>query len=272
MSGCSPPGSEPAPHACAFYRRALMALQAAQVPFLVGGGYALAYYAGIIRHTKDLDIFVYPHHCAHALEVLHTIGYYTELTFPHWLGKACSSSDCIDVIFSSGNCIATVDEVWFAHAVAGGVLGLPVHFCPPEEMLWSKSYVMERERYDGADIMHLLHACSAQFDWHRLLRRFGAHWRVLLNYLILFGFVYPAKQSYIPTWVMQDLLDRLQHEVHRPAPTDQLCQGTLLSRAQYLIDIECWGYRDARLRPAGLMTAADIAHWTAAISEEERAL
>ena len=42
MSGCSPPRSEPAPHAGAFYRRALMALQAAQVPFLVGGGYAVA--------------------------------------------------------------------------------------------------------------------------------------------------------------------------------------------------------------------------------------
>jgi hypothetical protein len=51
MSGCSPLGSEPAPHACAFYRRALLTLQAAQVPFLVGGGYALAHYVGIIRHT-----------------------------------------------------------------------------------------------------------------------------------------------------------------------------------------------------------------------------
>jgi hypothetical protein len=48
MSGCSPLGSEPAPHACAFYRRALLALQAAQVPFLVGGGYALAHYVSKI--------------------------------------------------------------------------------------------------------------------------------------------------------------------------------------------------------------------------------
>src|SRR5262245_34706741 len=138
MSRCSSLGSEPAPHACAFYRRALMALQAAQVPFLVGGGYALAHYAGVTRYTKDFDIFVYPHDCAHALEVLHTTGYYTELTFPHWLGKACSGPDCIDVIFSSGNCIATVDEGWFTHAVAGNALGIPVHFCPPEEILWSK--------------------------------------------------------------------------------------------------------------------------------------
>jgi hypothetical protein len=70
---------------------------------------------------------------------------------------------------------------------------------------------------------------------------------------------------------MQDLLERLQHEVHHAPPTDQVCQGTLLSRAQYLIDTGCWGYRDARLRPTGLMTAADIAQWTAAILEEEHA-
>jgi hypothetical protein len=57
------------------------------VPFLVGGEYALAHYTGIIRHTKDFDIFVYPHHCAYTLEVLYTTGYYTELTFPHWLGN-----------------------------------------------------------------------------------------------------------------------------------------------------------------------------------------
>src|SRR5437870_13785820 len=108
MSGCSPLGSAPAPHACAFYRRALLALQAAQVPLLVGGGYALAHYVGIIRHTKDFDIFVYPPHCAHALEVLHTPGHYTELTFPHWLGKARSGTARIDVLFSPGNCSATV--------------------------------------------------------------------------------------------------------------------------------------------------------------------
>jgi len=33
--------------------------------------------------TVDLDIFVYPHHCAYALKVLYTTGGYTELTFPH---------------------------------------------------------------------------------------------------------------------------------------------------------------------------------------------
>lgn len=258
-----------AAHTDAFYRRALLALQASQVPFLVGGAYALAHYTGIDRDTKDFDIFVHPRICASTLELLRATGYHTELTFPHWLGKVLCGEGCIDVIFSSGNGIAQVDETWFAHAVAGQVFGIPVQLCPPEEMLWSKSYIMERERYDGADIMHLLHAYGERFDWPRLLERFGSHWRVLLSHLILFGFVYPAAQAQIPAWVLQELLHRLQGEQHSSAPLDQLCQGTLLSRAQYCIDINGWGYRDARLMPTGRMTAADIAHWTAAIAGRE---
>src|SRR5262245_2909963 len=82
-----------------FYRQALLALQAAQVPFLVGGAYALAHYAGVDRDTKDLDIFVHPSMCTRTLEVLCSTGYHTELTFPHWLGKALCGEGCIDVIF-----------------------------------------------------------------------------------------------------------------------------------------------------------------------------
>jgi hypothetical protein len=261
---------ELAPQSCTFYRQALSALQTSQIPFLVGGAYAFARYTGIIRDTKDFDIFVYPGHCTQTLEVLQTAGYHTELTFPHWLGKAFLGEHCIDVIFSSGNGIAQVDDEWFTHAIMGNVFGISVQFCPPEEMLWSKGYVMERERYDGADIAHLLRAYGERFDWPRLLKRFGAHWRVLLSHLILFGFAYPTEQSRLPTWVMQELLYRLQRELHSPPPTDPICQGTLLSRAQYCVDIDHWKYQDARLVPLGKMTAADIEHWTAAIAGEDR--
>jgi hypothetical protein len=148
-------------------------------------------------------------------------------------------------------------------------MGIPVSFCPPEEMLWSKSYIMERERYDGADVVHLLHTQGERFDWRRLLHRFGPHWRVLLSHLVLFGFVYSTWQSHIPGWVMQELLSRLQGEIHQPSSADLLCQGTLLSRAQYRMAIECWGYRDARLAPYGNMTAEAIAQWSAAFAAEE---
>ena len=34
---------------------------------------------------------------------------------------------------------------------AGEALGIPVRFCAIEEMIWSKGYIMERERFDGAE-------------------------------------------------------------------------------------------------------------------------
>jgi hypothetical protein len=53
-------------------------------------------------------------------------------------------------------------------------------------------------------------------------------------------------------------------------PDDKTCQGTLISRAQYLVDIGPWGYRDARLAPGIKMTPADIAQWTRAINADKK--
>jgi hypothetical protein len=42
-------------------------------------------------------------------------------------------------------------------------------------MIWSKAFIMERERFDGADVMHLIHENANRLDWNRLLERFGQH-------------------------------------------------------------------------------------------------
>ena len=249
----------------AFYREAIRTLADAAVPFLVGGAYAFERYTGIARHTKDFDIFVRPRDLDRALAVFQAAGYHTELTFPHWLGKAFCGGDFIDVIFCSGNGLAQVDDEWFAYAVEAEVLGLPVKLSPPEEMIWSKAFVLERERYDGADVAHVLRAQAEHLDWARLLRRFGEHWRVLLSHLTLFGFIYPCERDRIPRNVLEDLLRRLQADLDTPAAPERVCQGTLVSREQYLVDVERWGYADARLQPRGNMTRQDVDHWTAAI-------
>jgi hypothetical protein len=193
-------------------------------------------------------------------------GYRTELTHPHWLGKVYGEDAYVDVIFRSGNAVVEVDDLWFRHAVPGEVFGIPVGLCPPEEILWSKSYVMERERFDGADEAHLLRACAERLDWARLLARFGPHWRLLLAHLTIFGFVYPAERARIPVSVMNELLEKLTRELEQNSSDGQVCQGTFLSRSQYLIDVERWGYEDARLAPRGPMSSEDVARWTASIS------
>ena len=252
----------------AFYRRALEVLRTARIPFLISGAFAFTHYTGIERITKDFDVFVRRDDAARALEALAADGCRTELTFPHWLGKAFSGDDFIDVIFNSGNGAAPVDDAWFEHASHGVVFGLTVPLAPVEELLWQKALIMERERYDGADVLHLILACARTLDWRRLIARFGDHWRVLLSYLVLFGFVYPSERHRVPSGVMQELLRRLQREESSAAPTARICYGTVLSREQYLADVEKWGFRDARLRPVGGMTEDEIVHWTAAIARE----
>jgi len=251
--------------AAEFYIDALRKLQETNIPFLVGGAFAYSHYSRVPRDTKDIDVFVKAEDLPRVLEAFQKLGYQTEVPFPHWLGKIRSGDHFMDLIFASGNGLARVDELWFDHAQRTNVLGLIVRLTPVEEMIWSKAFILERERFDGADVNHLLRATGPSLDWPRLLMRFGDYWRVLLSHLILFGFAYPDKRQNIPTWVMDELMRRLS--VSRPNLQNDVCYGTLLSREQYLHDVRAWNYRDGREQPQGLMTREQIDIWTNAIDE-----
>jgi hypothetical protein len=237
----------------------------------VGGAYAFTRYTGIARPTKDFDLFVRYRDLERSLAVLAADGFKTEFTFSHWLGKAYKDDDFVDLIFSSGNGVAAVDDQWFDNAPSAEVLGVTVRLTPPEEMIWSKSFVIERERCDVADVLHILHACGPTLDWRRLVGRYGRWWRVLMAHLVLFGFTYPGERTKIPVKVLDAFLDRFKRELHRDASRRKLCQGTLFSRQQFLVDIERWGYEDARLDlHGGNMTAGEVDAWTAAIFDEKK--
>ena len=250
-----------------FYRDALALMSKSGIPFLVGGAFALQRYTGLARDTKDIDIFVKPEDIKQTLATFERAGFATQLPYPHWLAKANCGEHFIDIIFSSGNGLAVVDDEWFAAAPDAEVMGMPVKLSPVEEIIWSKAFIMERERFDGADVAHLLHATAQSLDWPRLLRRFDGHWQVLFTHLVLFGYIYPTERHLIPNWVMSQLTEKFQAGVS-PA-SERICRGTYLSRAQYLPDITDWGYLDARVVPEGPMTAEQADIWTnAAIMDE----
>ena len=251
-----------------FYCHTLAVFEQAKLDVLVGGAYAFARYTGIERHTKDLDVFVRRADFGKALRALASAGYQTSLPFPHWLGKAYCGEFFVDVIYCSGNGIAPVDDEWFQNAPRDSVFDVPVMLCPREEMIWSKSFVQERERFDGAVVAHMLLKCADSLDWRRLLRRFGADWRVLLSHLVLFGYIFPSERQRVPDWVMDELVGRLQTSTCVAPIADRLCRGTLLSRQQYLLDVEQWGFIDPRTRPENPMTDDDIATWTAGIADD----
>ena len=251
-----------------FFIGVLKRLQDSGIPFLVGGGYAMKRHTGMGRSPRDLDVFVQPSDAERVLELFASLGYRVDMTFPHWLGKIHMGRAYVDVIFSSGNGIATVDGEWFANALEEVVLGQPVRICPAEEMIWSKAFVMERERFDGADVIHLILARGRDLHWPRLLERFEGHRLVLLSHLVLLLFVYPSESGLVPDSVWDTLTKGLEEERERSAEAGHVCRGSLLSRSQYLQALKL-GFRDARLPPDGTMRRRDVATWTDAAKEEE---
>jgi hypothetical protein len=255
-----------------FYLKALDVIEQAGVRFVVAGAYALAYHAGIVRHTKDLDLFMRRQDVPQALEVLEKeLGTRSDWAHPHWLAKAwaheADNTDgaFLDFIFRSANGMCEVDDAWLDAACPGDVLGRPAPLCPAEEIIWSKSWVMARERFDGADIAHLIQARGHELDWRRLVDRFASGnnggERILLSHLLTFGFAYPAERDKVPAWVIDDLVKRVRTE---PAATDKVCRGTMLSWDQYLPDVKERGYTDARIKPHGALSRAEVERWTRA--------
>jgi hypothetical protein len=250
-----------------FYRRLVRLFTDEELPYLVGGTFALHRFTGIARRTKDLDFFIKRDDFDRFRKVLRANKFRVELTYPHWLGKVFKGDNFADLAFRSANGEGAVDDDWFKYSVEEQLWGIPIRLCPPEETIWSKSFILERERYDGADINHILRARGDTLDWDRLVARFGDKWRVLLNHLILFGFVYPNERHIVPKRIMRELLARASAEVESEEPLFDvpICRGTLLSREQYLKDVHDWDYVDARIEPQGKMSEEDVDHWTAAI-------
>jgi hypothetical protein len=106
--------------------------------------------------------------------------------------------------------------------------------------------VLERERYDGADVNHILRASGRSLDWRRVLRRFDRYWEVLLSHLMLFCFSYPAVRSAVPQWVMKELLSRASDSLREGDWTRRICRGNLISRVNYAVDLADWGYDNGR--------------------------
>jgi hypothetical protein len=66
---------------------------------------------------------------------------------------------------------------------------------------------------------------------------------------------------------MEELIRRLT--VSRPNLLNDTCYGTLLSREQYLHDLDRLKYHDGRMEPLGTMTEEQIRIWTDAIKTKQ---
>jgi hypothetical protein len=120
------------------------------------------------------------------------------------------------------------------------VHGIETRVLAPEELVASKVFVAKRERFDGADIAHIIYGTYPRFDWDRLLQLMGEHWEMLLWSLLLFRYVYPAQTHYVPARIWSRLLQRLQNEIAKPDAKAKF-RGSLVDENMFAIDTNEWG-------------------------------
>lgn len=233
----------------AFYKEAINILNESGSRFMLGGAIAMFQYTGIYRDTKDLDIFCKPSEYPKILKHFADKGYKTQLTDVRWLAKVFNGDYFIDIIFDTVNNICTVDDTWYDHATKSRFVDMDVLLIPPEELIWCKIYVQNRERFDGADVNHVLLKTGRKLDWKRLMNRLDAHWHLLLAQVILFQFVYPSEyHDIIPKWLFDDLICRANEQYDLPAAVEKVCRGPVIDQTQYQIDIKEWNYKVSTIK------------------------
>ena len=222
------------------FREVLTLLEEKKVPIAVGGALALQEHTGIFRETKDLDIFLASEDVAAAFGCLTTHGFECEICDPVWLAKAHRDRYFVDLITGMSNATITVDTSWIEHSHPATVFGVATRLLAPEELLASKLFVTRRERFDGADIAHIIYATEGQLDWARILRHAGEHWEILLWALVLFRYAYPGKSNYVPMHLWLDLIGRLMAAITNPDPAQEF-RGSLIDPRMFAIDVTEWG-------------------------------
>lgn len=228
------------------YRRALQALNAASVPYVVAGAYAIYEHTGIYRQTKDLDLFVQPSAVIPAARALHDAGFVMRLEDLHWLAKGFVGDKFVDLIYGMGNGVAFIDEQWSRFAKTGVLAAEPVRIAPAEELIWHRLFINERHRHDMSDVVHLLLCNGDELDWERLVNRVGPHWPLLLAQLQTFSYVYPGYRSNVPSWVMEQLIEQARADIGRDEEDADVTRGPMISRFSFAIDVREWGFADPR--------------------------
>ncbi len=221
------------PEQWSLYKKVILEAQNRGLRFAVGGGLAAMAYAGQWRNTKDIDLYILPRERDDMIRVVTDLGlgdYYEKQSYDRkWIYRSYREDTIVDLIWAMANQRAVVDENWLEGPEVE-VDGERFRLIAPEEALWSKVYVMQRERCDWPDALNLLFGTGPELDWRRVLDRIEDDAPLLRGLLTVFGWVCPDGARELPSWVWDEL------QVCRPEEDD----GETTARRAPLLDSRPW--------------------------------
>src|SRR4051794_10534791 len=173
-----------------------------EIPFALGGGLALGYYTGHLRRSKDLDIYIGPEEKDRIKGIMTSCGmedYHDRCPYDRgWIYRGHQDGIIVDAIWAMANRRTYVDERWMSAGQCIQLFGESFRVIPAEELIWSKLYVLQRDRCDWPDILNLIHATGPTLDWDHLLKRVGVDRPLIRGVLSVFSWVSPSRAAEIP--------------------------------------------------------------------------
>jgi hypothetical protein len=193
------------PEEWSIFETAMTAAHENNIEFLVAGAFALGVYTERWRPTKDIDLLILPRDRDVMIDALTKAGfkdYYDQLHYDRgWIYRCTRDNYLVDVIWRMANRRANVDEQWFENAPAVLVRNVTFHIVPPEELLWHKLYVLQRDRCDWPDVLNLLYTYGHKLDWKYLMQRMENDMPLLGAALSLFCWLCPGRTMKFPKWL-----------------------------------------------------------------------
>ncbi len=193
------------PEQWALYDRALRQMQEQNVQCAVGGGLAFSAYARRWRNTKDMDLYIQPADRDAAIAALMRAGfddYYPQAPYDRQCSfRSIRDGIIVDLLWEMLNGRARVDAGWLSRGPVVTIRGTAVRFLPAEELIWSKLYVLQRDRCDWPDLLNILASAGASLDWNHLLDRIGPDAPLLGAVLSVLRWLAPASTQAFPAWL-----------------------------------------------------------------------
>ena len=147
------------------FRETLMVLNRCRVPYV---SRALSRFKSIPESGAPPKTWIcssHPKTCPPRLRCLKKQGFRCQVKDPVWLHKAHRHGFFIDLITGMSNAVITVDRSWIENSRPAMILDVRARVLAAEELLASKLFVVRRERFDGADIAHIIYASHGNLDW-----------------------------------------------------------------------------------------------------------
>jgi hypothetical protein len=216
------------------YRRVIEIAQRRAIPFAIGGGLAAMSYAGRWRDTKDIDFYVTPPDRERMIAAAFDCGlrdYYEREPYDRkWIFRTYTDDIIVDIMWAMANQRAEVDVGWFRGPTINAG-GLSFELLALEEEIWSKLYVLQRDRCDWPDVFNML-AHGPDLDWRRLVSRVGPDKRLFAGLVAAFSWLSPTVAAErIPDWVWADMA------LTKPAPQTD---SRLIDERAHLLDSRPW--------------------------------